>query len=572
MPTSLSSTQVADATPQPKILQATDSAYAYPLLIKRILQSGVQAGGPHRIIYRDQQSYDYPTLYQRVCRFANALTDLGVRAGDTVAVLDWDSHRYLESFFAIPMLGAILHTVNVRLAPEQILYTLQHAQDTWILTHDDFAPVLAPMQAELPAIRGYLRLTDTPEIATEILPYVGEYEALLAASAASYEFADFDENAIATLFYTTGTTGDPKGVCFSHRQLVLHTLNEVNVLQAPSTDLLHGDRVYMPITPMFHVHAWGVPYSATLMGCEQVYPGRYEPQVLLELIQKHKVDFSHCVPTILSMILSQAQEMDFNGWRVLIGGSALPKGLARKAKSMNIDVRAAYGMSETCPLLTAAFLPAQVRAADFEEQLEWRTKTGSPVPLVDLRLMDVDGHFVPHDGQSVGEIVVRAPWLTQAYFKDPQSSTHLWAHGWLHTGDVASIDEYGRVQIHDRIKDVIKTGGEWISSLALENLISQHPQVLEVAVVGVPDPQWGERPVALIVPHQPDQAPSAAEIRQHLKQAVSEGHLPKWAIPSQIHCVEQIAKTSVGKLDKKRIRRQLDTQAIGAASFISTHE
>ena len=263
---------------QPKILPATQSAVNPPLLIGDILKAGVRMAGDNEIVYRDLSRHNYKTFEKRVHQLANLLTSQGVKAGDVVAVLDWDSHRYLECFFAVPMIGAVLHTVNVRLAPEQVLYTMDHAEDVFVLTHQEFLPLLEPLAEKLPAIRGYILCQDTPEKVKSSLPLKGEYEALLAEQPAKYDFPTFDENAVATLFYTTGTTGNPKGVFFTHRQLVLHTLTEATSVQAPGFELLNREKVYMPITPMFHVHAWGIPYTATLLGTKQVYPGRYEPK------------------------------------------------------------------------------------------------------------------------------------------------------------------------------------------------------------------------------------------------------------------------------------------------------
>lgn len=548
-------------TVTPKILPATPSATNPPLLIGELLDSGVRMAGSNQIVYRDLSRHDYRRFRERVHQLAHVLSAQGVKAGDVVAVLDWDSHRYLEAFFAIPMLGAVLHTVNVRLSPEQILYTMEHAEDDFVLVHEDFVPLLEPLAARLPRVRGYLLCQDAPAEIQSSLALAGEYEALLAEQPTRYDFPTFDENAVATLFYTTGTTGNPKGVFFTHRQLVLHTLGEANAFQTPGFELLNRDKVYMPITPMFHVHAWGVPYTATLMGATQVYPGRYEPEMLVKLLVGEKVDFSHCVPTLLNMVVSAeaiaSGKVDLTGWKVLVGGSALTQPLAQKAWELGIDTRSAYGMSETCPLLTADILPRDINEADFATQLPWRCKAGVAVPLVHLQVVDESGSPLPHDGESVGEVRVRAPWLTQSYYKEETRSEELWRDGWLHTGDVAVIDERGFLQIRDRIKDVIKTGGEWISSLELENLIGQFPGISEVAVIGVADEKWGERPAALAVPSDLNNPPKAEEVQAFLERFVEEGRINRWAIPSFVRFVDEIPKTSVGKLDKKRIRQEV---------------
>ncbi|MFB9868401.1 fatty acid--CoA ligase [Vreelandella sulfidaeris] len=549
------------ATITPKILPATSSATNPPLMIGDLLESGVRMAGDNQIVYRDQRRHDYRAFRERVHRLAHVLSSQGVSAGDVVAVLDWDSHRYLECFFAIPMIGAVLHTVNVRLAPEQVLYTMTHAEDVFVLVHEDFLPLIEPLVAELPRVRGYLLCQEHAGAVESSLPLLGEYEDLLSQQPNHYAFPSFDENAVATLFYTTGTTGNPKGVFFTHRQLVLHTLGEASAFQTPGFALLSRDKVYMPITPMFHVHAWGVPYTATLLGTTQVYPGRYEPEMLVSLLVKEKVDFSHCVPTLLNMIVSAeavaSKKVDLTGWKVLIGGSALTSSLARRAWELGIDARSAYGMSETCPLLTADILPLDVEKADFDTQLPWRCKAGLPVPLVKLQVVDPNGQPLPNDGKSAGEVRVQAPWLTQAYYKEEARSEELWRDGWLHTGDVATLDQHGFLSISDRIKDVIKTGGEWLSSLELESYISQCPGVAEVAVIGVADEKWGERPAALVVPSDLNRPLSAESITEFLEQFVTQGKLNRWAIPKVIQLVDVIPKTSVGKLDKKRIRAEI---------------
>ncbi|MCL5042282.1 MAG: fatty acid--CoA ligase [Gammaproteobacteria bacterium] len=555
-----------------RVLKPADEAHSTPLLIKNLLLSGRRYESSQEIVYRDISRYDYKTFNARICQVANALTKAGVKAGDTVAVMDWDSHRYLELMFAVPMLGAVMHTINIRLSPEQILYTMNHAEDIFVLINSEFVPIYKAIEGQLTTVEKTILLTDEADKTADLPNLVGEYEALLAAEPTSYDFADFDENSVATTFYTTGTTGNPKGVYFTHRQLVLHTLVQAGSMGGLDSVRLLGNRdVYMPITPMFHVHAWGIPYTATLLGLKQVYPGRYEPELLMQLIKQEKVTFSHCVPTILGMLLNtpSAKEHDFGGMKVIIGGSALNRSLYDTAKAKGMQLTAAYGMSETCPLISSGYLNLELEASSEDEQARARIKAGLPVPLAEARLMDPEGNFLPHDGTTQGELVLRSPWLTQAYFREPEKSAELWAHGWLHTGDVATIDANNAIEIRDRIKDVIKTGGEWISSLELEDLISQSAAVAEVAVVGVPDPQWDERPFALVVAAQ-GQEVTAAVIRDHLKGYVEEGRINKWAIPSQIAVVSEIPKTSVGKLDKKVIRGKIAEWQKNNESFLSS--
>ncbi|MDD5168816.1 MAG: fatty acid--CoA ligase, partial [Syntrophales bacterium] len=479
--------------------------------------------------------------------------------GDTICVFDYDSHRYLECFFAVPMIGAVLHTQNWRLSPEQILYTMNHAEDKVVLIHADFLPMLEAVWDKLTTVKKVILLTDDEKWPATKIPIDAEYEELLATSSPSYDFPDFDENTRATIFYTTGTTGLPKGVYFSHRQLVLHTQSMLIAWGTlESITRLRSTDVYMPITPMFHVHAWGVPYAATLMGLKQVYPGRYEPEMLLKLIGTEKVTFSHCVPTIIQMLVGSpaAKKVDLSKWKVLIGGSRLPKGLAQAAMDLGIEICAGYGMSETCPVLTTANLKPGMLGKAKADLVDTVITTGLPIPFVYIRLFDPMGREMPHDGVATGEICARSPWLTQTYHKDPERTADLWIDGWLHTGDIGYIDREGYLQVTDRIKDVIKTGGEWISSLDLENLLSQHEAVLEGAAIGIPDAKWGERPfmVAVLKPDYVGRT-TGQELRQFLLKSAEAGKIPKYGVPDRVEIVEAIPRTSVGKINKVALRK-----------------
>jgi len=539
-----------------RLVDRAISAYVYPLLIKHLLHTPIVYAPNQEIVYRDQLRFTYRDFYKRVSRLANLLTSISVGPGDTVAVMDWDSHRYLECFFAVPMIGAILHTVNVRFSPEQILKTVNHAEGIVLLTHQDFLPIIEQIKNQFNTVKKIILLKDMDSKVEVKISLVGEYEEMLSNVSDQFDFPDFDENAKATIFYTTGTTGEPKGVFFSHRQLVLHTLATLTACASfISPCCFRSNDVYMPLTPMFHVHAWGIPYVATVLGVKQVYPGRYESSMLLKLLINENVTFSHCVTTILHMLLSSkvSNDIDLSKWKVAIGGSALPKGLARMAMERGIDVFSGYGMSETGPILALAMLKPDKIDADLEYQLDIRTKTGLPIPLVDLRVVDSQMRDVPYN--STGEIVVRAPWLTQSYFKDSKKGNALWRGGYLHTGDIAKVDKHGYVKITDRLKDIIKTGGEWISSLELENLISQHQAISEVVVVGVSDKKWGERPVAVIVVKSEfDGKFIDQDLKNYLSNFVKNGAISKWAVPERIIVVKSIPKTSVGKNDKKVIK------------------
>ena len=541
-----------------RLIEVTPSAYQFPLLIKHLLHSSMLHAADQEIVYRDQKHFTYRMLRDRIGRLASGLKDLGVRSGDTVGVLDWDSHRYLEAFFAIPMMGAILQTVNVRLSHEQIIYTIEHAGATTLLVNDDFLPLLAAIRPRLLKVRTIVVMSDNDSFVLREEGVAGHYEDMLAAASPEFDFPDFDENTQATTFYTSGTTGAPKGVYFSHRQMVLHTISELAAFgMAPNQGRFHSESVYMPITPMFHVHAWGFPYAATAAGAKQVYPGRYLPDLLLKLIKNESVTFTHCVPTILLMLLDApgSAETDLSGLTMVIGGAALPKMLALRALARGIDIFTGYGMSETGPVLSVAHLKASMLSGVADEEVSFRTKTGRPIPLVDIRVVDSDMKDVTHDGKASGEIVVRAPWLTQGYYQNPSASEELWHGGYLHTNDIANMSPHGYLQITDRIKDVIKTGGEWISSLELEDIIMKAPGVKEAAVIGVKDETWGERPVALVVrDYQAEEAPTENTIRAHIGGFADTGVISKYAVPQSILFVDRLERTSVGKIDKKILR------------------
>ena len=522
----------------------------YQLLIKNILQTPIQSNPDQEIVYKGEKRFTYKDFHKRVKKLANALTKMGVKKGDTVAVMDYDSNRYLECYFAIPMIGAILHTINIRLSPEQILYTIDHAEDDILLIHNDFLPILEQIRGRIDTVREYIILNDDESC---------EYEKLLNSQNCEFEFPDFDENTTATTFYTTGTTGMPKGVYFSHRQLVLHTISTLASIASPSSQgRFHKDDVYMPITPMFHVHAWGLPYIATMLGVKQVYPGKYIPDNLLELIDKEKVTFSHCVPTILHMLLNspKIKEMDLSKWKVIIGGAALPKSMCLSALKLGIDIYTGYGMSETCPVLSLALLDTDMLELDLEKQADLRVKTGRPTGLVEIKIVDENMNEIPHDAESSGEIVVKSPWLTKGYFKDKKNSENLYRGGYLHTGDVATIDKQGFIKITDRAKDVIKIGGEWVSSLELEDIINQHSSVSEVAVIGIPHEKWGEVPLGLVMLKDKEDKITPKEIENFTKDFIKKGIMARESMLLKIKFVDQIYKTSVGKVNKRALREK----------------
>ncbi|WP_314372683.1 long-chain-fatty-acid--CoA ligase [Sphingomonas paucimobilis] len=524
------------ATPAPE-------AYAYPLLIRHLLQSALDVRSPCEIVGTDGRRHDYGELGRRIGRLAAVLADHGIGPGDVVAVMDWDSHRYLEAYFAVPMMGAVLQTVNVRLSPDQIAYTIADTGARLLLFHADFATLVRAIEGGLPALTCKIAMHDGAPV--QDMTVAGDYETLLAAGTDLFRFVDFDENALATTFHTTGTTGLPKAVAFSHRQIVLHTLAELAAMAGqPDHQSLRRDDVYMPLTPMFHVHAWGMPYVATLLALKQVYPGRYLADRIVASGEREGVTFSHGVPTIVQMLVEALGDRKLKRpWKMVVGGSALASSLCHAARERGIMAFAGYGMSETAPVLSIA----RHDPGDAPDSTERSCLAGRPIPLVQIRVVDERGAEAAE-----GELTVRAPWLTMSYGNDLHASDALWRGGWMHTQDVVQVDPCGNIVVRDRLKDVIKSGGEWISSIQLEELMMRHPQVGSAAVVGVTDDRWGERPVAFIVPRA--EVPDLPAILEHLSQFVTQGVISRYALPDRLVVLDALPRTSVGKIDKKALR------------------
>lgn len=537
-------------------------AYAYPLLIRHLLHSALDARSGQEIVGSDGRRHGYEALVHRVGRLAAILAEHGVEPGDVVAVMDWDSHRYLEAYFAVPMMGAVLQTVNVRLSRDQIAYTLNDTRPRALIVHADFVAELEALRTALPG--DCIVITCHDGTAASVANSLGDYETLLASGSETYDFVDFDENALATTFHTTGTTGLPKAVTFNHRQLVLHTLAVGLAMgQQPCEQGLWRGSVYMPVTPMFHVHAWGLPYVATLLGLKQVYPGRYVPARLLALKRDEGVTYSHCVPTILQMILDEAgPDAQLGPWTVIIGGSALPESLLRAAAAVGITAVAGYGMSETGPVLTLS----RHENDDARSPEQVRRWAGRPIPLVQIHLQDENGDNVSDESGAQGEVVVRAPWLTQTYPNSAEAGAALWSGGWLHTQDVATREAAGDLVIRDRLKDVIKTGGEWVSSAEIEDLALRDPDIAEAAVVGAPDPRWGERPVVFAVARE-GRTPQLQTLKDHMTPLVAAGQLSRWAAPDRLILIDALPRTSVGKIDKKALRLRLGDDVLDSRSF-----
>ncbi|MGA2874121.1 MAG: fatty acid--CoA ligase [Nitrososphaerales archaeon] len=530
----------------------------YQLTIGTLLKQTEHRRSTGEVVYGNTR-YTWTKFLDRVNALASGLDGLGVKKGSKVAVVDIDTNRYLEAYFAVPMMGAVLHTVNIRLPPEQIAYTIGHAEDDVVLIADQFLPIAAKMAPQLKSVKAVVTMSDSGIAPSTTFPNTQFYDDLVRKQS-HYEFPSFSEDTQATLFYTSGTTGLPKGVTFTHRQLVLHTLGIAAGLGESAIKLNSAD-VMMPLVPLFHVHGWGLPYLAGMWGMKTVLAGRYDAKNILDLMQREHVTFSDMVPTVLNMVINHPQVGEYrealSRWRVIIGGAALPKGIALAAMRLGVKVMTGYGLSETAPVLTLGTPTDELRDLP-EDQLLDRAllKTGVPVPLVEVKVVDQNMKEVPRDDKTLGEIVVRSPWTTQGYYKEPEKSAELWRGGWLHTGDLATVDERGYLVIKDRLKDVVKSGGEWISTLLLEDLLMQHQSVLEAAVIGAKDEKWGERPIA-VVSFKQGKTASEDELKEHLAKYVREGKITKFWLPERIIISpEPLPKTSTGKLDKKPLREK----------------
>jgi fatty-acyl-CoA synthase len=484
-------------------------------------------------------------IVERIDRLARALRTLGVRRGERVGTFAWNSQRHFECYFAIPCVGAVLHTINLRLFPEQIAYIINHAEDRIVFIDDSLAPALAPLAAALPHVEHFVVMGDGP---TGDLPRVLRYEELLeAAVPGEADYPQLDEREAAALCYTSGTTGNPRGVLYSHRSMTLHS---AGVLMAGSLGITGDDRVLV-VVPMFHVNAWGLPYAAAMNGASLIMPGRnLSAESLAKLIEGERATMMACVPTLYADLLryADAHSPDLRTLKCAVsGGAPMPLALAQAFEERHgVSLLQAWGMTETSPLCTVARAPA---GASGEEEWAIRATQGRAVPFVELRLTDDAGAQVPWDGSSTGEIEVRGPWIASAYYRE--DAPEKFDDGWLRTGDIAHIDPAGWVTITDRSKDVIKSGGEWISSVALENELMSHPAVREAAVIAVPDERWSERPLACVVLEEGAQV-TAAELVEHLRPRVA-----KWWLPAQFAFVSEVPKTSVGKFDKRRLRAAL---------------
>jgi fatty-acyl-CoA synthase len=524
----------------------------FPLTIGMILRHGQAVYGDSEVVTFEGDGSRRATFAEvagRAGQLAGALQRLGIEAGDRVGTFQWNNQEHLEGYLAIPTMGAVLHTLNIRLFPELLTYVVNHAEDRVVIVDDSLVPVLARVAPDLKTVEHFIVVGsgDASALADAAAGAdVLRYDDLLAAEDADFPWPDVDERAAAAMCYTSGTTGNPKGVVYSHRSTVLHSMS---VNAGIAVGLTENDRV-LPIVPMFHANAWGLPYAAWYAGAGFVMPDRFlQAEPLAKLIESERPTVAGAVPTIWSDLHRYSQEhpVDMSSFRLVVcGGSAVPRSLMERfERDHGVRIIQGWGMTETSPLAALAYPPRGVELGTTEE-MDWRANAGRVLSGVELRIVDDAGNPMPWDGAAVGEIEVRGPWVTASYYLDP--ATEKFDDGWLRTGDVGSVEPNGFIRITDRAKDVIKSGGEWISTVELENHLMAHPDVIEAAVIGVADARWDERPLACVVCSE-GSAATAADL-----QAFLAGKVAKWQVPERWAFIDEVPKTSVGKFDKKVLR------------------
>ena len=522
----------------------------YELSLQHVLWRLERLHQMKEVVTKQEQGLHRTTngeLVRRINRLAGALKRLGIKPGDRVATLAWNNYRHLELYFAAPCAGAVLHTLNPRLFPEHLEFVINDADDKVIFVDASLVPALQRIAKSLKGVKHFVVMTDGPSPNGELTP-LASYEELIANRETAYPWPDLDERDAAAMCYTSGTTGKPKGIIYSHRSSVLHTFG---IAIGGGIGLAESDSI-LPVVPMFHANAWGLAYGAAMLGAKLVFPDRFlDPVSLIDLFREEGVTFTAGVPSVWIALLQHLDKTATNldGLRMFVGGSALSAGLYDGLTKHGIDTNQGWGMTETSPVAAVASMKSYTPES---ARKPVRLKAGFPIDGIELRLANVDtGAPVPWDGKSVAEIQVRGPWVTASFYRGVDAERFT-ADGWLRTGDVANVDAEGYIQIVDRTKDLVKSGGEWISSVELESTIMGHPKVLEAAVIGVPHPKWQERPVAYVVAKPEFKgAVTQAEIIEFLTPLVA-----KWWLPDEVRFVDEIPKTSVGKFDKKVIREQ----------------
>ncbi|MBV0924579.1 long-chain fatty acid--CoA ligase [Halomicroarcula limicola] len=503
--------------------------------------------------------YDYGTYADRVAQLANALDAAGYGDGERLGTFCWNHHRHFETYFGIPGMGAQLHTINPLLPDKHVQYIVENAEDETIFVDQSFLPKLEGSVADDPdpfdSVERFVVMGESvPETDLDAVAY----DSFVDGHSTTYDWPELDEERPAGLCYTSGTTGRPKGVEYTQQMLWSHTM----ALQTPQGLPLAEDDVVMPVVPMFHVNAWGLPFSATAGGAKQVYPGpQPEPADLAHLIESEGVTITAGVPTVWLGLMDYVKENDVDLSqleRLVVGGSAAPEAMIRFFDDHGVELVHAWGMTETAPVGAVSHLKHGLDDADYETQLEKRSKQGLIVPGLEFEVVDDEGEAVPHDGEAYGELLIRGPWVTTEYFARPEATEREFENGYLKTGDVVSVDEDGYIKIVDRSKDVIKSGGEWISSQELENELMAHEGVSEAAVIGVPHERWQERPLALVVPAEDADTDSLAEeLRDHVLDSY-----PKWWVPDSVVTIEEVPKTATGKFDKQALREEYGDESL----------
>ena len=528
----------------------------YPLLVHQFLERANTFFPGKEIVTREGEEthrYTYAGLMRRSSRLSNALAGLGVGTGDRVGTFAWNHYRHLEAYFAAPAMGAVLHTINIRLFTDDLVYIINHAGDKVILIDPDLVPILEPLASQLESVEHFVIMTDDRNFSTT-LPSSHNYEDLLSGASDNYSPVKLDENAPAGLCYTSATTGRPKGVVYSHRAIVLHSMMEAQV----DTIGFRERDVVLPIVPMFHANCWGVPYTSALVGATQVLNGiRPDPEVICRLIDSEKVTLGMGVPTIwigvLDYLERSGKTYDFSSLREIVsGGSAVPISLIQAYKEkLGVNLIQAYGMTEATPVVSYNRVSSRFDGLSDGEKLRVAGTQGAIVPGLEMRLIDDEGNDLPWDGEQRGELLFKGPWIADSYYNDPRSE-ETFIDGWYHSGDIASVDPNGYIQIGDRVKDMVKSGGEWISSVDLETAIIGHPGVLEAAVIAIPHERWVERPLACVVPNADFQGKlQKADVLDFIRDRFAS-----WWLPDDVVFIDEIPKTSVGKMDKKVLRER----------------